>query len=254
MAVREQVLVIDPDELFRAILTELFTDEGYAAQAVPDGPTALERLRASPPGVILLEERLPLMSAVTVLRHCREDLGPHVPVVLMSTYPGTRDGVDPATVFGVLVKPFDLDVLLDLVKHALHTGTAPVPPLTKRTSCTSPPVWLTPASTEVLTPGLPSPMSPLPTGTAQMPGGTQRVGEDTPPTQALARLQEQVQALRAVTAQARIKLHRLRDRADHGSLSADDLTRIRTLDAIVQHLQKQLLAIRSELTMPHRPN
>jgi len=140
------VLVVEDDVAVRTILRTLLEDTGYSVQEVGDGEQALALLRGAPqPLVVLLDLVLrandartltdPRLRAFTtgtplassspgmLLRHSQAD-----PVLARHGYiavtalpqtqlaPGLRDLLD-ATCFGLVVKPFDIDDILDVVER-----------------------------------------------------------------------------------------------------------------------------------------
>jgi DNA-binding response OmpR family regulator len=84
----------------------------------PDGHAALELLGARLPDLIISDVMMPQLSGLDLLTQVRER-SPTLPVILLSAVhqrlrPHNRDLPD-HTVF--LVKPFDLEELLGIVRH-----------------------------------------------------------------------------------------------------------------------------------------
>src|SRR5215467_6136184 len=64
-----RVLIVDDDEDLRHALGYLLRDAGYTVYEARDGHRALERLRDSPGGmVVLLDVRMPGLDGVEVMR------------------------------------------------------------------------------------------------------------------------------------------------------------------------------------------
>src|SRR5213078_4185191 len=109
--VRPVVLVVDDDhgvrESFRLIL-----EDRYEVLEAADGRQALERLRASPVDLVLLDIRLPEMDGIEVLERMKA-VDDGVEVILVTAVKTVRIAVD-------LTKPFDEDELLSLIRRALE--------------------------------------------------------------------------------------------------------------------------------------
>src|SRR2546430_11572756 len=119
--VRPVVLVVDDGhgvrECFRLIL-----EDRYEVLEAADGRQALERLRASPVDLVLLDIRLPEMDGIEVLERIKA-VDDGVEVILVTAVKTVRIAVDAMKLgaFDYLTKPFDEDELLQLVRRALDT-------------------------------------------------------------------------------------------------------------------------------------
>src|SRR5207245_1607481 len=118
--VRPVVLVVDDDhgvrESFRLIL-----EDRYEVLEAADGRQALERLRASPVDLVLLDIRLPEMDGIEVLERIKA-VDDGVEVILVTAVKTVRIAVDAMKLgaFDYLTKPFDEDELLSLIHRALE--------------------------------------------------------------------------------------------------------------------------------------
>ncbi|HEX7050271.1 MAG TPA: response regulator [Longimicrobiales bacterium] len=107
---RRHVLVIDDEPYIGRIIQLRLEHDGYAVAIVPDGPTALERLRSEiPVDVVLLDIMLPHTSGLDVLAALRGI--PHrreTPVIVL-TAKGQEADRERAAALGAtdfLTKPF----------------------------------------------------------------------------------------------------------------------------------------------------
>src|SRR6266581_4914779 len=112
--------VVDDDhgvrESFRLIL-----EDRYEVLEAADGRQALERLRASPVDLVLLDIRLPEMDGIEVLERMKA-VDDGVEVILVTAVKTVRIAVDAMKLgaFDYLTKPFDEDELLSLIRRALE--------------------------------------------------------------------------------------------------------------------------------------
>jgi DNA-binding NtrC family response regulator len=117
---RPVVLVVDDDpgvrESFRLIL-----EDHYDVTDVPDGPAALDVVRASAVDLVLLDIRLPGMDGIEVLERIKT-LDEGIEVILVTAVKTVRTAVAAMKLgaFDYLTKPFEEDELLSLSRRALE--------------------------------------------------------------------------------------------------------------------------------------
>jgi DNA-binding NtrC family response regulator len=120
---RPVILVVDDDpgvrESFRLIL-----EDHYDVVDVPDGPSALDVVRASPMDLVLLDIRLPVMDGIEVLERIKA-IDERVEVILVTAVKTVRTAVAAMKLgaFDYLTKPFEEDELLSLASRALERRT-----------------------------------------------------------------------------------------------------------------------------------
>ena|SRR5215207_1390466 len=117
------VLIIDDDPTIRDLIEMALVDQGYDVQAAPNGAAALELIRRTHPGVILLDMRMPVMDGWQFARTYRELPGPHAPIIVLTAARDAGTRAAEINAQGFLGKPFDLDDLLVIVaQHVSRDG------------------------------------------------------------------------------------------------------------------------------------
>ena len=118
-----KILIVDDEEGIRRSVSDILTDEGYAAMAAADGPAALAQIESDAPDLVLLDVAMPGRDGVDILGEVRQRF-PGLPVVMMSGH-GTIETAVRATKLGAydfLEKPLSYDKLLLCIDHALERG------------------------------------------------------------------------------------------------------------------------------------
>jgi DNA-binding response OmpR family regulator len=120
------VLLVEDDVDIRDALTAVIQEATpYQVIGVPDGFAALKVVRTLVPQIVVLDYLLPGMDGLECLSRLRESRGmEQTPVILMSA--GLPEGVQmrgrvqDRTDLIFLEKPFEMDTLLDLIRHHLQ--------------------------------------------------------------------------------------------------------------------------------------
>jgi CheY-like chemotaxis protein len=124
---RRKLLLADDSVTIQRVIELTFADEPVEVSTVGDGAAAIARLDAEPPDVVLADIGMPGHSGYDVAMHVRRTPAlAHIPVILLT---GAFDPVDHARVraagcAGVLVKPFDPQMLIVRVRQLLSTPSA----------------------------------------------------------------------------------------------------------------------------------
>jgi CheY-like chemotaxis protein len=118
-AVVRRVLVVDDQPDICALLVDVLAAEGYAVTTASNGAEALERLEESLPDLMLLDIRMPVMDGWEVLHQRQQQPAWRALPVVACSASYERD-LQQAKALGAtdyLAKPFDLNVLLDVVSR-----------------------------------------------------------------------------------------------------------------------------------------
>ncbi|MDD5304153.1 MAG: response regulator transcription factor [Elusimicrobia bacterium] len=118
-----KVLVIDDEEDYRIIISEVLRGAGMEVRLAVDGEQGLRMLKENPADVVLVDWMMPRMDGEHFCRAMRAEPALKDLPVLMLTVKQTADEELEALHFGVddfVVKPFKADELLARVRAALR--------------------------------------------------------------------------------------------------------------------------------------
>lgn len=119
-----RLLVVDDEEAFRVLTTELLTRSGYQVVTAANGKEAVDVCSRSAEDfdLILLDLKMPVLSGSKVFRLLRER-GVQTPIVICT---GFKDQMETFKVEagdlpdGVVTKPFDFEVLVETVERVMN--------------------------------------------------------------------------------------------------------------------------------------
>ncbi len=111
------ILVVDDDDTIAMTLEAFFVEEGYKVMVAHNGKEALERAGKSPPAVILLDMKMPVMDGWAFASAYRQQSGPHAPIIVMTAAHDSRQRASEIAADGFIPKPFDLDELLAIIRR-----------------------------------------------------------------------------------------------------------------------------------------
>lgn len=117
------ILIVDDEPHLPHQFARYLRKRGYDVYTAPDGESGLRELQKSTIDLVLLDLRLPRLSGLEVLKRIRE-IEPELPVVILTAYGNVQTAVE-AMKLGAsdyLLKGFDLEELLLVVKRALETS------------------------------------------------------------------------------------------------------------------------------------
>ena len=116
-----RILIVEDDPKMRDALQYIMRKEGYGVDAVGEGESALEKLKATDYELIISDLKLPGMDGMDVLRAAKK-YKPYVGVIVITAY-GTIDSAVVAMKSGAedyITKPFNIDHIRLVVKKALE--------------------------------------------------------------------------------------------------------------------------------------
>ncbi|HPF37939.1 MAG TPA: sigma-54 dependent transcriptional regulator [Phycisphaerae bacterium] len=119
---KPRILIIEDEKLIRWSLRQRFEEDGYFVDEAETGPLGLEKIESTVFDLVMLDNKLPGMSGLEVLRAVRaadED----IVILMMTAYSNVEDAVEAMRLgaFDYVSKPFKMDALMLTVGKALET-------------------------------------------------------------------------------------------------------------------------------------
>jgi putative two-component system response regulator len=85
MKSRPTILIADDDERIRLSLSDILLAQRYKVAEAQDGKEALEKVKSSPPDVILLDMNMPEMGGIEVIEHLKADsIAKFIPIIVVT--------------------------------------------------------------------------------------------------------------------------------------------------------------------------
>lgn len=112
-----KILIIDDEVNIRLLLKEIFNLVDYETKEASNGQMGLELLDQEAFDLVILDQRMPVMNGEITLAKIREKFD--IPVIMISAFQ-TKAEVDQLIELGaneVVMKPFDIQELLKIVKN-----------------------------------------------------------------------------------------------------------------------------------------
>ena len=118
------ILTVDDSPSIRQMLAYVLSSSGYNVIEAADGEEGLALAKANAVDLVLTDHNMPKMDGVTLTRALRAlPAYRKVPIMMLSTEssPTLKQAGRDAGATGWMVKPFDPDKLLEMLKKALGT-------------------------------------------------------------------------------------------------------------------------------------
>ena len=118
-----RVLIVEDDRVLAKTLGGALGSEGYETQSVTDGAEGLELALDGDWHVVLTDFRLPGLGGMELLEKLAAEK-PRLPVVMMTSHNSadTAIGATRRGAFDYLLKPFDMDEMLEVLAKAARAG------------------------------------------------------------------------------------------------------------------------------------
>ena len=124
------ILVADASLTYRMTIKELLEDQHFRVRVAADGDAVKAIIHEEAPAIIIIDDMLPQADGFAICQFIR-DANQQIPMILLISQTGAVRPTEAASEFkSVLLKPFDADELVVMVKAVLH---APVPEIAQHT-------------------------------------------------------------------------------------------------------------------------
>ncbi|MBP1657269.1 MAG: Response regulator [Bacteroidetes bacterium] len=115
------ILVVDDEMIVRESLTKWFQEDGFHAEAVADGATALKKLQSGNWNLLITDIRMPGMDGMELLHRARK-LNRNIVVIVVTAFATVDTAVRALKegAYDYITKPIDPDYLSHIVVNALE--------------------------------------------------------------------------------------------------------------------------------------
>lgn len=125
MSLQPRVLVVDDEPAIRALVTKIVERAGLPVDNARDGAEAIEKIEAAEYDVIVLDLMMPNIDGYGLISYFRNRGGRRPAIIVVSAGDSAAlRRLDPAMVHSIVRKPFDIDVLGDLITAAAASMAA----------------------------------------------------------------------------------------------------------------------------------
>jgi DNA-binding response OmpR family regulator len=119
---KTRVLVVDDEPAIRALVAKIVERAGHPVDTARDGAEAIEKLDAGNYAVLVLDLMMPNVDGYALLEHLKERGGKRPAIIVVSAGDSAAlRRLDASMVHSILRKPFDIDVLGDLITAAARS-------------------------------------------------------------------------------------------------------------------------------------
>lgn len=114
-----RVLVVDDEPAIRALVTKIVERAGHPVVGARDGADAIEKLEQDEYSVIVLDLMMPNVDGYGLIEHIKQSNRRRPSIIVISAGDSAMlRRLDGSMVHSILRKPFDIDVLGDLISAA----------------------------------------------------------------------------------------------------------------------------------------
>jgi CheY-like chemotaxis protein len=127
---KENLLVVEDEEIMREALVDYFSDEGHKVDTATDGDKALENYNFKDYDVMIIDLRLPGRDGLSVLEDIKSK-HPDAKVIIITAYPSVETEKEAMRRGAIeyLQKPFEMNYLETLIRQSLEVEIVPTPPV-----------------------------------------------------------------------------------------------------------------------------
>ncbi len=121
----KRVLVVDDDDTFREMLTDVLRYNEYVPYAVADGVSALKELENGRVDAVVTDIKMPGMDGITLMKKIKQN-HPDLPVILITAFMTSEDLSKhdvSSSADGFLEKPFKVERIIEILNGLSPMGT-----------------------------------------------------------------------------------------------------------------------------------
>ena len=115
---KKKVLVVDDEENIRLLFKEELEEEGYEVDTASNGLETLEKVKAAPFDIVILDIKMPVMDGIQALNAIK-NMDKDQPVVLCSAYGEFKQDLSSWVSDGYVVKSADTRELKETIREIL---------------------------------------------------------------------------------------------------------------------------------------
>ena len=116
------VLVVDDEPAIRALVAKIVDRAGLPVDTAANGAEAIEKMEATAYDVVVVDLMMPVVDGFGVIDYVRRIQGPRPAVIVASaTDAAVLRQLDGKIVHSIIRKPFEIDVLGDLIVAAARS-------------------------------------------------------------------------------------------------------------------------------------
>ena len=113
------ILVVDDEPMIRALVAKIVERAGFEADVARDGSDAIEKLRKHHYSVVVVDLMMPIMDGYAVVDWIKQNVSRKPAIIVVSAADSAAlRRFDGSMVHSIIRKPFDVDVLSDLITTA----------------------------------------------------------------------------------------------------------------------------------------
>jgi len=113
--------VVDDDAAIRALVMKIVERAGFPVDSARDGAEAIQKIEENEYAVMVIDLMMPKVDGYAVINHLRQRAGRPAIIVVTAGDSGAIRKLDGTIVHSVIRKPFDIDVLGDLIAAAAQS-------------------------------------------------------------------------------------------------------------------------------------
>jgi CheY-like chemotaxis protein len=114
-----RILVVDDEPAIRALVAKIAQRAGFDTEVARDGAEAIARLEQGEFAVVILDLMMPNVDGYGVIDHVRTSGRPRPAIIVVSAADSAAfRRLDGSIVHSIIRKPFDIEVLADLIAAA----------------------------------------------------------------------------------------------------------------------------------------